>query len=146
LKLPGQGTGTGLVEPGTGKAASTGRNILIIDDEISVANYLKKIVQRAGYEATVFTDSGAALEHFKHHADQFDLVITDQSMPGPSGDVVMQLMLEQNPQLPIIVCTGYSQAIDSAAAYKAGAAGFVTKPVRVSHLMQTINQTIGSVQ
>jgi CheY-like chemotaxis protein len=146
LKLPGQGTGSGPAEPAAGKAASTGRNILIIDDEISVANYLKKIVNRAGYEATVFTDSAAALEHFKFHADQFDLVITDQTMPGPSGDAVMQLMLEQNPKLPIIVCTGYSQAIDSTAAYNAGAAGFVTKPVRVAHLMQTINRAIGPVQ
>ena len=77
---------------------------------------------------------------------EFDLVITDQTMPGPSGDVVMQLMLEQNPQLPIIVCTGYSQAISSSAAYRAGAAAFVTKPVQASHLMQTINRTLGSVQ
>ena len=146
LKLPGRETANGLAGPVAGKAASTGRNILIIDDEISVANYLKKIVSRAGYEATVFTDSGAALEHFKHRADQFDLVITDQTMPGLSGDVVMQSMLEQNPKLPIIVCTGFRQTIDSAAAYNAGAAGFVTKPVRVAHLMQTINRAMGSVQ
>jgi len=146
LKVPGQETGSGPADPANEKTATAGRNILIIDDEVSVANYLKKIVERAGYEATVFTDSSAALDHFKHHAYQFDLVITDQTMPGPSGDVVMQLMLEQNPLLPIIVCTGYSQAISSTAAYKAGAAAFVTKPVQASHLLQTINRTLGSVQ
>jgi len=146
FKPQGQGTGDLAAQADTKTAASTGRNILIIDDEISVANYLKKIVQKAGYRVTVFTESEAALKHFRHDPYNFDLVITDQSMPGYSGDAIMLAMLEQNPRLPIIMCTGYSQTENAAAARKAGAVGFVTKPVRASQLIETIERSIGSVQ
>lgn len=145
-RLPEQETGRPGPQRTAEHAVYTGKNILIIDDEVSVANYLKNIVQQAGYEATVFTDPSAALEHFMHRPYQFDLVITDQTMPGVSGDVVMQAMLEQNPQLPIIMYTGYSETVNSSAARELGAAGCLTKPVRASHLMQTIEQFIGSAQ
>lgn len=126
--------------------ASAGRSILIIDNEISVASYLEKIVQNAGYKVTVFTDSGAALDHFRHDPYKFDLVITDQTMPGYSGDVIMKSMRQQNPQLPIIVCSGHSEADYGAQARNMGAADYVTKPVVESHLLQVIEQSIGRAQ
>ncbi|MFP6808677.1 MAG: response regulator [Pseudomonadales bacterium] len=118
------------------------KKILVIDDEQSVANFLKEVIQRAGFSVTAFTDSREALDYFIRHPYQFDLVITDQTMPGYSGDVVMQRMLELNPELPIIMCTGYSDAVSERSARKLGAAGYLTKPVEALHLINTIQQSL----
>ena len=133
---------TGLAKPVPIGMKESGNNILIIDDELAVANYLKEVIQQAGYTVTVFTDPGAALAQFKENPDRFDLVITDQTMPGVSGDVVMQTMLEQRPELPIIICTGYSEAVDARAALALGAVGYVTKPVKVSHLVDIVQHAL----
>ncbi len=118
--------------------------ILIIDDELSVANYLKEIIQRAGYQTRVYTEPGRALDYFRDHPKEFDLVITDQTMPGYSGDVVMQEILLRNPGLPVIMCTGYTDSMSASAARKLGAAGYLTKPVEVVNLIHTIQQSIAA--
>ena len=120
----------------------SGNNILIIDDDLAVADFLKEVIQQAGYNATVFTDPSAALAQFKENPERFDLVITDQIMPGVSGDVVIQTMLAKRPELPIILCTGYSETIDASVALELGAVGYVTKPVKVSHLVNIIQHAL----
>ena len=120
-------------------------NILIIDDEPAVANFLEEIIQQAGYSAIVFTNPGDALDRFKENPEQFDLVITDHSMPGFSGAVVMQAMLEQRPELPIIMCTGFSEEMDANTALELGAAGYVTKPIDVPHLVQLVGQSLKGI-
>ena len=107
-----------------------------------MANYIKEVIQQAGYSATVFTDPAAALTQFRENPGRFDLVITDQSMPGVSGDVVMQAMLEQRPELPIIMCPGYMESVDARAARELGAAAYVTKPVELSNLLQIVQHAL----
>ncbi len=119
-------------------------HVLIIDDDLSVANYLKVVTIRAGYTATTFTDPRKALALFRQNPGLYDLVITDQTMPGLSGDAVMQTMLELRPELPIIMCTGYSEKVDADSAMALGAAGYVTKPVDATHLLQLIGNFFGA--
>jgi CheY-like chemotaxis protein len=132
------------VKPVLSSDRENGNSILIIDDDLSVANYLKVVIERAGYSATTFTKPREALALFRQDPGLFDLVITDQTMPGLSGDAVMKTLLELRPELPIIMCTGYSESVDAETALELGAAGYVNKPVEVSHLLQLIRNAIGA--
>ncbi len=116
--------------------------ILIVDDEPSVAKYLREVVERAGFSTTIFNDPLIALDTFVQNPGKFDLVITDQSMPGLSGEILIQTMREHRPALPVIVCTGHIEATNGGTASDAGAVEFLTKPVDVSLLIQTIRNSL----
>ena len=116
-----------------------GQRILIVDDEQSIAVFLKTLLEKHDYMASVFTDSNTALESYKVDPDYFDLVITDQTMPGQTGDVLARSMLEMRPELPIILCTGYSKSIDKRGAELAGIKAFMKKPLDPGEMVQTVH-------
>jgi CheY-like chemotaxis protein len=102
--------------------------ILLIDDEEMLAELGKMMLASLGYTVTARTDSAEALAIFQHHPDQFDVVITDQTMPGLTGSDLAMKMLQIRPDLPIILCTGYSSIISKETAMAMGIKGFVPKP------------------
>jgi len=85
--------------------------ILFVDDEPELATLGQNILENLGYKVTVTTSSVDALEIFHSRPDAFDLVITDQTMPKMSGLELIQELLNINPAVPIILCTGYSSKI-----------------------------------
>ncbi|MDL1957888.1 MAG: PAS domain S-box protein, partial [Deltaproteobacteria bacterium] len=86
-------------------------HILFIDDEPVLVDLGKQMFERLGYEVTSRTSSVEALELFKAQPDRFDLVITDMTMPNMMGDKLARELMKIRPDIPIIICTGYSERI-----------------------------------
>ena len=103
--------------------------ILFIDDEDILVEMGKIMLERLGYKVTTRTNSIEALAHFQNSPDQYDAVITDQTMPGMTGFDLARRMLQIRPDLPIILCTGYSNLVDEEQAKMIGIKGFIMKPM-----------------
>jgi len=101
-----------------------------------------RLISEYGYQVTTLTNSFEALDLFIEDPYQFDLVITDQTMPDLSGKELIEKFLCTRPDLPTILCTGYSTKIDAIEAEKLGISAFCLKPLNLSELMQTINRVL----
>ncbi len=117
-------------------------HILLIDDEDQIINIEQQILERLGYQVTPMTDSEEALEEFAAQPDRFDLVITDMTMPKMTGDQLARRMMEIKPQIPVILCTGYSETISEEKALAMGIDKFVMKPIVKDVLASTIRRVL----
>ena len=103
--------------------------ILFVDDEEVLTKMGKFMLERLGYTVTVCNSSSEALAAFTEDPGRYDLVITDQTMPGMTGTELACRLLQQRPGLPIILCTGYSHLVDEESAKQFGIKGFAWKPL-----------------
>ena len=117
-------------------------SILVVDDEQMVADYLKGFLEQLGYKITVCNDGNAALVTFERDPQGFDVVITDQTMPGKTGFEIARTMLTLRPELPIILCSGYSSALSPERVTKAGIREFMMKPVSLHDLAPVIRSVL----
>jgi PAS domain S-box-containing protein len=104
-------------------------HILLVDDEIILAEMGQAMLERIGYVVTVRTSSLEALAVFENQPDLFDAVVTDQTMPNLTGMDLARKMLQIRPDIPIILCTGYSNLVNEELATQCGIKGFVMKPM-----------------
>jgi CheY-like chemotaxis protein len=95
-----------------------------------------------GYQVTSTTNSLEAFETFKKNPDRFDLVITDQTMPKMSGLELVAELLKIRPDIPIILCTGYSSKITDKMAKEIGLADFFMKPFDTEQLAMIVRKTL----
>jgi PAS domain S-box-containing protein len=116
--------------------------ILFIDDEDVLADMGKNMLERLGYRVTVRKSSLEALETFQNQPNQFDVVITDQTMPGMTGIDLARRMLQIRPDIPIILCTGYSSIISEQKAKSLGIREFALKPVGKSDIAMLIRKVL----
>ena len=116
--------------------------ILFIDDEEFLVDLGKTVLERLGYEVTVRTSSMEAWNTFKNQPDRFDIVITDQTMPGVTGSDLALKMLQLRPNLPIILLTGYSSIISEKKAKSMGIKGFAMKPMVRKEIALLIRQVL----
>jgi len=123
---------------------AAGSRILVVDDEKGVARLLNEVLSMHGFEVTIETDSQNALERFNNKPDYFDLIITDQTMPGLTGKELSIKLLEVRPDLPIIMCTGFSEKIDIKVAKQIGIRDFLNKPVNNNVLLAAVNKALDS--
>ena len=112
--------------------------ILFVDDEPMLAQMGRTMLERLGYAVTVRTSSQEALTTFSDQPDAFDLVITDQTMPELTGFDLAQLILQIRPNLPIILCTGYSSVISEEQVKSSGIRGYALKPVSKQNIVNLI--------
>ncbi len=151
---PGKGTTFNIYLPlieKSGKAASLEKvnvnpsgneQILLVDDQEQIVQLEKLMLERLGYGVEFRTSSLDALEAFKANPDRFDLVITDMSMPNMTGDqLAMELTLVRQ-DIPIIICTGFSERINREIAETMGIKAFLMKPVVMSDLAKTIRKVL----
>jgi PAS domain S-box-containing protein len=117
--------------------------ILLVDDEEILAEIGKVMLERLGYRVTVRRNSLDALNTFQNQPDQFDLVITDQTMPGMTGVDMARRMLQIRPGMPIILCTGYSSLISKDRAKTIGIKGFAMKPLAKKDIAVLIREVLG---
>ncbi len=103
--------------------------ILFVDDERVLVEMGKDMLEKLGYEVTVRSSSLEALETFQNQPEHFDLVITDQTMPGMTGVDLARRLLQIRPDIPIILCTGYSAIVTTEQARSMGIKEFIYKPV-----------------
>jgi len=122
--------------------AGGNESILVVDDEQMVADYLKAFLEQLGYRITVCNDGNSALAAFKRNPGEFDLVITDQTMPGQTGFEVARTLLALRPELPIILCSGYSSALSPERVTAAGIREFMMKPVSLHDLAPVIRSIL----
>lgn len=121
----------------------TGReSILFIDDEPHLANMGREILEQLGYTVSAQTSGAKALEVFNKNPDTFDLVITDQTMPGMTGVELAENILQTRADIPIILCTGYSSITSREEAKASGIREFVLKPLTVNELSTLIRQVL----
>ncbi|MBT8004706.1 MAG: response regulator [Rhodospirillales bacterium] len=103
--------------------------LMFVDDEMENTVVADEILSGLGYAVTTFTDSEAALEEFKSRPSEFDAVITDQTMPNMTGDVLAAKLREVRSDIPIIMVTGYSAKVSRENAKSAGINEFLMKPL-----------------
>ena len=119
-----------------------GERILFIDDEEILMSLNKIMLEELGYKVTASCDSREALRIYRQKPDQFDLVITDQTMPGLTGAELAMQMLQIRPDLPIILCTGYSSIISRDEARSMGIRSFAAKPLGRREIAALIRKTL----
>jgi PAS domain S-box-containing protein len=141
--LPKCGPPADKAEKGEQKTASeTVHRILVVDDEIQLANIAKRILESQGYEVTVCNGSHQALDVFKSDPERFSLVITDYTMPVMTGLELGQEMLKINAALPVIMCTGYSEALSADSVKEAGLKDFLIKPISPDALTESVRKIL----
>lgn len=118
-------------------AAVGSEHILLVDDEKILAQMTHTMLTRLGYRVSMRTSSLEALAAFENQPDDFDLIITDQTMPEMTGLELARRILRVRPQLPIILCTGFSATINEKKALAAGIKAFAMKPL-VKDTMATL--------
>ena len=118
-----------VIETETVEELPTGNErILFVDDEESIVQVGRTRLERLGYLVETKMDPLEALELFRSKPDQFDLIITDMTMPKMTGDKLTREILNVRPKIPIILCTGFSEKINEEKAKEMGAAGYLDKP------------------
>jgi PAS domain S-box-containing protein len=117
-------------------------SILFVDDEDILAVWGQEMLEHFGYDVVVRTDSIQALEAFRMAPHGFDLVITDQTMPYMTGDMLARELRDIRPDIPIILCTGFSYTIDAEQAQTQGIDAFLMKPLTARELGLAIQQVL----
>ncbi|GBC60575.1 hypothetical protein DENIS_1532 [Desulfonema ishimotonii] len=125
-----------------GKPAYGNETILLVDDEKSVVKITGRLLERLGYQVETRTDPAEALKLFQSKSDQFDLVITDMTMPHMTGVTLSEKLLEIRKNIPIIICTGHSPLVDEKKARAMGIAAYVMKPVIRQEIARIIRELL----
>ncbi len=134
-----------LIESATPAAHETARGserILFVDDEPVIVRLQKRILERLGYLVTSTTNSLDALEKFRTNPDSFHLIITDATMPHMTGEKLCEAAKKIRPDIPVILCTGYSEKVSEETATKFSIDAFLMKPVEPDQLLNTIRKLL----
>lgn len=121
-------------------------HLLLVDDDLNVIQVTQKILEKLGYQVTAISDSKEALKVFSQNKNAFDLVITDYTMPGLQGTDLARQMILIRPDIPIILCTGYSAQISKEKSQQIGIKDFLMKPLPGKDLAASIRKVFDDIQ
>jgi len=125
--------------------APTGtERILFVDDEKSIMDLGRQVLEQLGYQVEALTSSVKALELFKALPDNFDLIITDMTMPKMTGAKLAQEVLAIRPDMPMILCTGFSETINEEKALSIGFKEYIMKPISIDQIAHAIRRVLDS--
>ena len=116
--------------------------VLLVDDEESIIDMVEMMLKRLGYKVKSEVDPTEALKTFKASPNDFDLVITDRSMPKMPGEKLVSQLLMLRQDLPIIMCTGYSDKFTEQMALDIGIKDFIMKPILLKELSEKIRNVL----
>ena len=116
--------------------------ILFVDDEAPIAKMGGQTLEGLGYTVSIRTSSIEALELFRTKPDDFDLVITDMTMPNMTGDKLAVEMMKIRPDIPVIICTGFSKKISDDSIATIGIRAFAYKPIVKADLAKTVRKVL----
>ncbi len=125
------------IQAGAAPPRGAGQRIMVVDDEASLGEMVAQTLADAGYYPLWVSDSRQALQQLSADPDQFDLVITDQTMPRTTGLELIAAMRELPRRIPAILCSGYSDKIDASRASARGIP-YLTKPVSADALLRCV--------
>lgn len=117
--------------------------ILLVDDEEQIVNMERQMLENLGYHVTYRIGSTDALAVFQSEPDKFDLIITDMTMPNMSGIQLSHKIQEIKSDIPIIICTGFSEQISEEKAKALGISGYIMKPVSLGEFAKKIREVLG---
>ncbi|MGA2333113.1 MAG: PAS domain S-box protein [Syntrophales bacterium] len=116
--------------------------ILFVDDEAALVQLATSILSGLGYEVTGRTSSPEALQVFRNRPDSFDLVITDMTMPNMTGSELAQQLMRIRPDIPVILCTGFSEEVTQEKARAIGVREFIMKPIVRRQIAEAIRRAL----
>jgi CheY-like chemotaxis protein len=116
--------------------------ILFVDDEEMIISLSKEILKKLGYNVLLASGGKEALELYRENMGKIDLVILDMIMPDLSGKIVFEKMKEMDPNVRVLLSSGYSINGQAAEIIKQGCCGFIQKPFNVIQLSKTIDRII----
>ena len=116
--------------------------ILFVDDEETIVHLGKELLMQLGYTVEIHTSSVEALNVFRKDPHRFDLVITDQTMPTLTGEALSRELLRIRPDLPIILCTGFSHVMSAEKAKALGIQAYLMKPLAIRDLAPIIRHVL----
>jgi len=119
-------------------------SIMIVDDEKSITTIMKRTFEKRGYKIKTFLSPVEALKEFKKNPDEYDLVITDMSMPGMTGTELSVNLLKIKSNLSIILCSGFSDYMSKADIEEMGIEEYLTKPVDLHKLLITVRRILNN--
>jgi PAS domain S-box-containing protein len=131
-------------EPNDVPAPRGDERVLIVDDEEAIVALHQRALEIYGYQVTPLSSSVEALALIRNQPDLFDLVITDQTMPKLTGSELIKEVKRIRTDLPIILCTGYSNQISEETALEIGASRYVMKPFRMTEIAHTVRDVLDS--
>ena len=120
--------------------------LLIVDDEIPIVEAFQKSLSHVGFKVTAVPDAREGLRLFQENPYGFDLVITDQTMPHLTGLELAEKIHGIRPDIPIILCTGFSETVTQERLSRAGIRRFMMKPIISSELTDVINEILKGVR
>jgi CheY-like chemotaxis protein len=117
-------------------------NILLVDDEEVIIQLESRMLERLGYRVTSCSNGAEAMAVFSENPEAFDLVLTDMNMPSMTGDQLAREIIAIRPDIPIIICTGFSEKIGRDEARAIGVKGFLMKPVSVMEVAHKVRKVL----
>ena len=117
--------------------------MLLVDDEEGLLKAQRKIFERLGYTVEIHSSSLDALAAYKRDPNHYDIVITDQTMPKMTGAQLAKELIAIRPDIPIILCTGFSDVISEEDAKNIGIKEFIMKPIVVSEVACKVRELLG---
>ena len=130
------------IKQGKSPITTAQKRILVVDDEPLLVLINERRLASQGYLVTTVSDSREALEKFRNKPEAFDLLITDQSMPGLTGADLAKAVLDIKPSMPIILCTGHSDTLSEEKALLMGIKKYVYKPLLGDELIDTVREAL----
>lgn len=118
--------------------------ILFVDDEKALVDIGREMLESLGYEVVARTSSVEALEAFRFQPDKFDLILTDQNMPNLSGMELAEKALHVRPDVPVILCTGFSEIVSHGKVRDLGIKEIVMKPILKRQLAESIHRVLAA--
>lgn len=120
--------------------------IMLVDDEPAILDTLKEILSRRGYQVSIFENGDSALKSFSENPNQFDLIVTDMTMPKMTGDKLSLEALKIKADISIIICTGYHETFTEADATEIGIKKYFSKPLAGLELLKAIRDIFDNKQ
>ncbi len=117
-------------------------HILLVDDEQTIVEVGQQTLERLGYRVTGSLSAAEALDRFRRTPAAFDLVITDQTMPNLTGIHLAQELRKVRPEIPIILCSGFSQEVTVESALACGIQRFLLKPLLAREMAQAVREVL----
>ena len=118
--------------------------IVVIDDETPIVDYVSELLESEGHEIVGFSDAVTGFEYVRDHLDEVDLLVTDQTMPVLTGIEIARLVREKRDDLPVVICTGYSNAIGDETIARLGHLQVLQKPVKADELLEVVGRATGA--
>jgi DNA-binding NtrC family response regulator len=116
--------------------------VLFVDDEKALREIGKNILSSSGYKVVTAENGEKALELFKKKQADFDMIILDVSMPGMGGDKCLKELVKLDPNVKVLIATGYALGKELSETLSAGAAGYIAKPFNMNNLLRKVREVL----